>query len=359
MKLTRFVDSYIKAFSTAVRVGNRFSVSALVEIAYARLFFNIGPFYYSLFSLYHKPISEWTNYILDSEANLITRRAASPAARRLITDKLAFWHWLKANALNTVPVLSYLSRLPGNCPPGIERISTAEAFVQVSHNYPNFIFIKVVDGAHGLGAFTANRRGNGWSFDGHTLDARELFEYCMHKMDYGTGWIVLPQIHPHREIAEALSPNALCTIRIVTKITRNGVQCLFALLKIPVGDNLTDNFSEGSTGNLVAPIDLATGRLEKATGSLNPIWPNMTSITSHPETGSCIPGFQLPFWTDTIETVRRAQTRLEDAPSIGWDVAITDDGPIVIEANVNYSVEIHQVAMQRGLRKEFFGVNRS
>ncbi len=48
----------------------------------------------------------------------------------------------------------------------------------------------------------------------------------------------------------------------------------------------------------------------------------------------------------------RAQESLPLLRSTGWDIALTPDGPLVVEANNTYSVDILQVAYGRGLRHE-------
>lgn len=73
----------------------------------------------------------------------------------------------------------------------------------------------------------------------------------------------------------------------------------------------------------------------------------------HPDTGCTIPGFRLPYWEETLRLFCLAQKELKEAPTLGWDIAITDDGPLIVEANAGYSIEIHEVAEHRGLRSAF------
>jgi hypothetical protein len=58
----------------------------------------------------------------------------------------------------------------------------------------------------------------------------------------------------------------------------------------------------------------------------------------HPVTGTPIAGFQVPFYDEVVAMIEKAATRLPSVPYVGWDVAVTADGPALIEANHNSSV---------------------
>ena len=54
----------------------------------------------------------------------------------------------------------------------------------------------------------------------------------------------------------------------------------------------------------------------------------------HPVTGTEIMGFQIPLFDQALELCRTASRRVEaHLKYIGWDVAITPDGPVLVEGN--------------------------
>jgi hypothetical protein len=123
-------------------------------------------------------------------------------------------------------------------------------------------------------------------------------------------------------------------------------------MKIIVGDNAADNFHYGLSGNLVCAIDLHSGRLSAARGSESTDWPVISSYSHHPRTAHPIEGFEVPQWDDVLALALRAQESLPQLKSAGWDIALTPDGPVVVEGNSSYALDILQVAYGRGLRQE-------
>lgn len=142
----------------------------------------------------------------------------------------------------------------------------------------------------------------------------------------------------------ALSPSGLNTVRIITQLKHSGeVRILGARFRISV-NSVVDNLA---AGNLAAPVDLETGRVEGPA-----VYSDITRSdeVQHPITGVPIIGFQLPFWNETLEMVREAAQMVPDNRSIGWDVAVTRAGPELIEGNHNWCKLLWQLPVKRGLK---------
>jgi hypothetical protein len=50
----------------------------------------------------------------------------------------------------------------------------------------------------------------------------------------------------------------------------------------------------------------------------------------------------LPEWRQVMELALAAHTAFPEFPSIGWDIAITPSGVVLIEANYNWDVVLAQ-----------------
>lgn len=99
-----------------------------------------------------------------------------------------------------------------------------------------------------------------------------------------------------------------------------------------------DNFSRGG---LSANIDLATGELGPA-ASLTPDG-SVRWHERHPETGAEIAGVRVPGWDDVQRLVLDVAAAFPYLRCVGWDVAVTEDGPKLIEGNYYMGVAVLQL----------------
>jgi hypothetical protein len=121
-------------------------------------------------------------------------------------------------------------------------------------------------------------------------------------------------------------PPALNTLRVITHIGQDGMVDIAAcFLKIARAGHRIDNMHHGAIG---AHVNLTSGHLERGFGGLG-----RTRFTHHPDTGAAIEGFEVPFFAEAGELAKRAHSLLQSPSLIGWDVAVTDEGPNIIEAN--------------------------
>ena len=76
-------------------------------------------------------------------------------------------------------------------------------------------------------------------------------------------------------------------------------------------------------------LELASGRVF-GPGRSNT---DLCDYTRHPASGAYLPGFQIPFWLELTACVHRAMDRVPGMGYVGWDIAVTHDGPELIEGN--------------------------
>ena len=155
--------------------------------------------------------------------------------------------------------------------------------------------------------------------------------------------ILMPLLHNDARIAP-LTTGALSTVRIVTyRLPGGPAQFLVATYKMATGGAPADNFH---FGGMIAPVDPDTGRLGPA---LRRQGRALVPVERHPDTGALIEGHQLPHWEAARALALRAHDAARAVPSLGWDVALTPDGPVLIEGNLYSNPDIAQAPTGRPL----------
>lgn len=126
---------------------------------------------------------------------------------------------------------------------------------------------------------------------------------------------------------------ALQTVRMVTLVERGGgVGLLNAQLKVARPGAAVDNFQDGATGNLIAPVRLGDGAITALIGADR--HGVMREVAPAPADGLPAPGARLPLWEDALALVRRAAPVFLPMRCVGWDVALTPGGPVIVEGNM-------------------------
>jgi hypothetical protein len=140
----------------------------------------------------------------------------------------------------------------------------------------------------------------------------------------------------------ALNPDVLATLRVMSFRRPDGAVMIGPVVwKIPLGRSGVDNIARRG---VIASVELATGIAGRARHSLSE-----PDVVTHPETGFQVEGTRLPHWPLVDPLVRAAFAVLPGLHAIGWDVAIAETGPLIIEANSWWGAEGLELASGRGL----------
>ena len=143
---------------------------------------------------------------------------------------------------------------------------------------------------------------------------------------------------------ENLSSRSLNTIRIITLINgESNIAFLGAVLRIGFGKG-TDNLS---TGGVAFPVDIKDGLITGPGVSFDIRKP---PVYQSPETNQKFVGLKIPFWPQCLLLAEKIALRFPQVRSVGWDIAITTKGPIVIEGNHDWGARLWQMPHKKGLR---------
>lgn len=135
--------------------------------------------------------------------------------------------------------------------------------------------------------------------------------------------------------ARAIFPDSANTMRIVTMIDPATDRPFIAASEHRFGVAASAPTDNVSRGGLSCRVDPDTGRLGPG------ICDGRTTIVRtnvHPETGAKLEGVEVEHWREAKDMVLNVAQALPFAPYVGWDVLVSDDGPVLIEGNAGPSM---------------------
>jgi hypothetical protein len=263
------------------------------------------------------------------------QRALNPVAwEPLLKNKGIFHRYCVAHGIAVPKLFALFFRAtPGWVCTGLSPVTRKEWVDVLQSGLPDRFIIKPAEGSLGRGVRAFSRQGDDFrSSDGKVCSASGLYD----SMQTDTGFdsfVIEETLSNHPDIDAFTGNPCLQTLRIVTVCDAgNCCRTISAQLKMINGLSVTDNFANGMSGNISSSVDLVRGVLNPAHAA-RPDASGMYSLTEHPLTGRVFSDFTLPFWEDACALVETAARHFLPIRTIGWDVALTPEGPVIIEGN--------------------------
>ena len=152
-------------------------------------------------------------------------------------------------------------------------------------------------------------------------DYNELFKKLMDNKQY----LIEDAIVQHSKMNELYS-GSVNTLRMVTLVDNDNVpHFMYALVRMGQKGAKVDNIS---SGGMYAPVN-ADGIITHAAfcdkeGICHAV---------HPTSGTNLIGFEIPYFKEAVELVKKAALVIPGMRYVGWDIAITENGPVLVEGN--------------------------
>ncbi|TWU04890.1 sugar-transfer associated ATP-grasp domain-containing protein [Stieleria varia] len=143
--------------------------------------------------------------------------------------------------------------------------------------------------------------------------------------ELGLAYLFQTLMLPHPEIAKLIGP-CVSSVRMFVISDRDGAALFRAAWKIPASVNHADNFWR--VGNILAGVDIETGKILRTVVRTED---GTEPIAAHPITDAVFDGMVFPEWDAMKHLVMQAAINLPHCHFQGWDVALTDRGPILVE----------------------------
>jgi len=184
--------------------------------------------------------------------------------------------------------------------------------------------VKPIVGSQGIGVQKIDVRQD--------MSRLELYQELRNQ--YHDNGLLEAWIHQHPSMSGFFADSVNC-IRIITILDDRKFYPIVANITFGVDDNQIAN---ASFGGIVVEVDIDSG-VVISDGAKFDTDPN----PRHPNSGKPFKGFQIPFWKETLIMLEEASRVVPEVGYIGWDVAITQEGPVIIEGNTTPGYTYFQI----------------
>jgi hypothetical protein len=283
--------------------------------------------------LYRADIKNYLDYLSIKEhyAIIESKKIVYPEISHILNNKLSFKLLCQTYQIKVPETLGYNIKANFINKKDHTQITTVEALITFFEKLfietkKEHLFIKPLEGIGGFGCILLTNKQLKAQIKTHAsylLSTSNLFE---------------SYIKQHTEINN-IYPHAVNTLRMVHYTDKNhNIHILSTFMRFGQGLSNTDNTSGGGfsvainqdNGTLFGP-----GRQEITKGA--------AVYWEHPDTHYKFEGFTIPYFKEACHLVN---TCAKHFPSrlIGWDIAITEEGPVVIEGNHNPGLHVSDIA---------------
>ena len=291
------------------------------------------PLYYFAKFLYRKEITKAQDYLSIKEMKKVVAYGASGSKNEydLIRNKYKFEKFLKKHHLKTTTTLAYVKKGKLSYEDTVFNLFNNEEFNLVfkkifSGNDRTQIFIKPFSAQGGKDCFILNE----------PLLQSNLPYYT--SIFCSGSYIIQEIIHQHPMIAK-INKSCINSLRFNSYLDASGeAKILSAFMRFGRDGSPVDN---GSSGGFYVAVDLNDGTLNNEGKQLMRFGGNV--FNSHPDTHFDFSNFEIPHFPNACLLVKQA-SELLTYNMLGWDIAISEDGPIIIEANDNFSIFVADIA---------------
>lgn len=199
------------------------------------------------------------------------------------------------------------------------------------------IFIKRFRGGAASGITIAVRKEDGY----YTDDGKRLSVAMIRDTYSGNNYIFEKQLVQDKALA-ALNPDTVNTCRVLTYKDKV-VSCS---VRVGRKGSFVDNAAKGG---IVLSLDLESGRIEEY--GLREY--DLKKYYEHPDSKIKFKDYEVPMWPAVKELVEKTIQLIPYYKSVGFDVATTEDGPVIIEINSGTGVYASQMGKKYGIADKF------
>lgn len=319
--------SRIRKLKAYMREASRYRgvFRQILDIVETKLRVNLGPQAYYFFEFYKRDLTwEQKSRYASNRGSRFWVFGGNPFKYQILfTDKFVQKAFLTGLDLPTPRLLGFIVE-------GGPRSSLSD-FQDLIENAPNEFVLKVASGRGGEGFRRIVRTGDILHEGCNVVELEQLWEHISNHLGRG---VVIEETAHNVESLRRLNPSSLNTFRVLTfNLPGAGWIHLTSLLKVGRSGSFVDN---RVAGGLVVAIN------EKGQTGVARDFRTNTDYSRHPDSGEQLSGITIDGYKDVVRLALDASLHFPQLGILGWDIALTPKGPVIIEVNAAPGIDYGQ-----------------
>ena len=288
------IKNMIKIAKKVAKKAHKLTIFIFIDMIYCGFKYGAGYYDYQEFEFYNLNKDERKTYLTRTKNNLIIKKYNQKEYFHKLDNKDEF-----NNIFKKYIKRDYL----------IINDNSFENFKEFISKH-NPIIVKPLDGEGGKGV------------EKYEIDEESNIKALFNTLLIRKQLLIEECVSQHDKINK-LYADSVNTLRLFTFYDGKNSYVLNSVFKIGNG-GVTDNFSSGS---------MYTFTNDKGVVICPAIDQDDNYYENHPITNERILGFEVPMYNKACNLVKEAAKVVKEVKYIGWDVAITPTGPVIIEGN--------------------------
>lgn len=296
------------------------------------------PANYILCLLYRKNISNYKDYLSLNDSNRLLSWSYRQGDKHIVLteNKLLFEELLIKNNIPIPKIIFHNSKSKFTYQGNIIQIENRKdffSFLEKVFNETNLdrLFCKPINGFKGQNIFILDKKTFRFSTD-------TLLNLILSKE------FIFQEVILQHESLDEINSSSINTLRVVTyKNQKNRIEILCGFIRLGRNGAIVDN---AHAGGIFVSFNKETGKI--CHEGLQLLDNGGGVFYKHPDTGFVFDNFLIPYFNQVKEVVLKASSLFE-LPLLGWDVAITPSGPVIVEVNHDFYL-LFSDRMEHGLK---------
>lgn len=346
------IKKFFRQIRSARSIGKRATLKQILDMIFLGLRHGFGPLEYYIYGLNRKSITREEKLSYISNEKVIKRFRPALNSRKwipILENKLLFYLYYSQFKLPIVQVYGFYYPKRGFFFDGSPLSNKNDFEGWLRRSKVKNLVVKPVGslGGKGIQIFDEIKSSKTLKCnDGNSYTPDEVISFMdndietrQREEDSYYGYIIEDKIIQD-PIMNVLSSSSLNSVRVSTLLTkRNNIFIDFSMLRVGKEGSLTDNLHQGG---FVINVNVENGTLdEKTYGYIGKEGPWVEKKKENIK--KMFKNGKVPYWNDAVALAKRAALVSPSLRTIGWDIAISKKGPLLMEGNDNWDVVIAQV----------------